>query len=93
MDLRYQSASLPTNAKISRLENEILQNKEVGVPSACYPPDADFLVRSSLRKDEIIDTYKEFKNLRENFTGKPVTNRFNVSWAELKVSEVETKEK
>jgi len=92
MDLRYQSASLPTNAKISRLENERLENQEAGVPSACYPPDADFLVRSSIRKDEIIDSYEEFKNLRENFRGKPVTNRFNVSWAEMTTYEVETKE-
>jgi len=92
MDLRYQSASLPTNAKISRLENETLQNQEAGVPSACYPPDADFLVRSSTRKDEIIDSYEEFKNLRENFRGKPVTNRFNVLWAEMSTSEVESKE-
>jgi phytanoyl-CoA hydroxylase len=88
MDLRYQSANLPTNASISRFGNEIKENSSAGVPSACYPPDADFLVRSSLRKDEVIKSYKEFRELRENYSGNPVTNRFNVTWAELKVSDL-----
>ena len=88
MDLRYQSANLPTNANITRMENEANENKEVGVPSACYPPDADFLVRSVLRKDEVIKSHEEFKNLREKFTGKPVTNRYNVIWKELQVTDM-----
>lgn len=88
MDLRYQSAKLPTNAKITRLGNDIVEDVKAGVPSACYPPDADFLVRSSTRKDEIISSYEQFKKLRENFAGKPVTNRFGVTWKEMKVDEV-----
>ncbi len=48
----------------------------------------DFLVRSVLRSNEIIQSYDDFKKLRENFTGKPVTNRFRVTWTEMKESEV-----
>jgi ectoine hydroxylase-related dioxygenase (phytanoyl-CoA dioxygenase family) len=88
MDLRYQSATLPTNAEISRLDNESVEDVKAGVPSACYPPDADFLVRSAKRKNEIIDSYEEFKKLRETFVGKPVTNRFGVTWQEMTVDEV-----
>ena len=46
MDLRYQSAQLPTNANIERLENEIHTKSYSNAPAACYPPEADFLVRS-----------------------------------------------
>ena len=88
MDLRYQSANLPTNANITRLENEQLENEVAGVPAACYPPDADFLVRSQKRKNEIVSSYREFKKLRENFSGSPVTNRFNVTWKEMQVSDI-----
>ena len=88
MDLRYQSSNLPTNAEITRLAEEASEDLAVGVPSACYPPDADFLVRSSTRKEEIIRSYEAFKKLRENFVGKPVTNRFGVTWMEMKVDEV-----
>lgn len=88
MDLRYQSAKLPTNAKISRLSNEAIEDQKAGVPAACYPPDADFLVRSKIRNREVISSYEEFKKLRENFTGKPVTNRFGVTWKEMQVDEL-----
>ncbi|MBR8535844.1 phytanoyl-CoA dioxygenase family protein [Carboxylicivirga sediminis] len=91
MDLRYQSADLPTNANITRFEGDQKENKKAGVPAACYPPDADFLVRSKKRKNEIIKSYEEFKHLRENFTGSPVTNRFNVTWKEMMVSDVKAK--
>ncbi len=92
MDLRYQSAHLPTNANIKRFEDDKIENATTGVPAACYPPDADFLVRSILRKDEIVESYEDFKKLRENFEGKPVTNRYNVTWEEMHVSEVVEKD-
>ena len=88
MDLRYQSANLPTNAEISKMEHEVREDEKVGVPPACYPPDADFLVRSKLRKKEVINSYEKFKNLRENFNGKPVTNRFGVKWKEMTTDEI-----
>ena len=87
MDLRYQSAALPTNAEITRLEDEIREDIETGVPSACYPPDPDLLVRSAQRKNEVIKTPADFKKLRETYTGKSVTNRFGVHWKEMQVDE------
>ena len=84
MDLRYQSATLPTNAPIDRLENEIDQKWDADAPAACYPPDADFLVRSSIRPRQVLQTYEDFKILKETFKGHPVTNRYNVHWKELK---------
>ena len=55
MDLRYQSSALPSNASFSRTENEqqTLLDRE-SIPSACYPPSADFLVRSQERPDEVV---------------------------------------
>lgn len=88
MDLRYQSAKLPTNAKITKTESDAHEDVLAGVPSACYPPDADFLVRSSTRENEVIKSYEDFKKLRENFIGNPVTNRFGVTWKEMKVKDV-----
>ena len=88
MDLRYQSAAIPTNAAISKLENETREDLKSGVPSACYPPDADFLVRSEKREKEIIASYEEFRKLRDTFMGKPVTNHFGVNWGEMKVEDV-----
>jgi phytanoyl-CoA hydroxylase len=89
MDLRYQSATLPTNADITRLENEVTENIEAGVPSACYPPDPDFLVRSKVRNNEVITTPADFMKLRETYTGKTVTNRYGVYWKEMQIDETE----
>lgn len=81
MDLRYQSASLPTNARITRLESEDVPSADTGVPAACYPPEADFLVRSRLRPDEVIRSAEAFDALRKSHHPEPVTNRWGVSWA------------
>jgi phytanoyl-CoA hydroxylase len=88
MDLRYQSAALPTNASIDRLENEIDNKWVADAPAACYPPEADFLVRSKSRSGQVIKSYEEFNRLRETYKGNPVTNRFNVQWKELQRDEV-----
>lgn len=88
MDLRYQSARLPTNAGITRHKHEMVEDIQAGVPSACYPPDADFLVRSKTRKDEIISRAETFIKLKESFAGKPLTNRFGVHWQEMKTDDV-----
>lgn len=89
MDLRYQSANLPTNANITKLPNEDQHNEKAGAPSACYPPEADFLVRSKLRPNEVIKSVDEFIELRENPTGKAVTNRFNVTWKEMTIEDID----
>lgn len=88
MDLRYQTAMLPTNASITRLADELDSKIIADAPAACYPPEADFLVRSTKRENEIINNYEDFKNLRENFSGEAVTNRFNVQWKELEKDEI-----
>jgi phytanoyl-CoA hydroxylase len=66
MDLRYQSAALPTNAKITRLPGEAKRVGAAGVPLACNPPEPDFLVRSRTRPDEVLKTAEEFVALRKN---------------------------
>ncbi len=77
MDLRYQSASLPTNAPITRLEGEVIPAPEAGVPLACYPPEADFLVRSRLRPHEVVTDPAAFRRLRQDHVSRPVTARWN----------------
>lgn len=81
MDLRYQSASLPTNAHITRLPGESTPSPEDGVPIACYPPEADFLVRSKARPNEILTSAEEFHRLRNEHLAQPMTNRFSGQWA------------
>ena len=82
MDLRYQSASLPTNAKITRLEHEMDPMKNLDkagdVPTACYPPEADFLVSSVARPDEVIRTPEAFAALRESHMPGPSPRRWEV---------------
>jgi ectoine hydroxylase-related dioxygenase (phytanoyl-CoA dioxygenase family) len=81
MDLRYQNAALPTNAPIQRLENESIPagedpNQEGFVPVACYPPEADFLVRSRQRPDQVVTDPQEFARMRREHAARPVTNRW-----------------
>jgi hypothetical protein len=80
LDLRYQSAALPTNAPISRLEGESVPSAADGVPMACYPPEADFLVRSRLRPNEVVTDPEAFRLLRETHRYRPVTNRWEIQW-------------
>ncbi|MCZ7648386.1 MAG: phytanoyl-CoA dioxygenase family protein [Planctomycetota bacterium] len=77
MDLRYQSAALPTNARISRLPGEIVPDEAQGIPIACYPPEADFLVRSRLRPTEVVTDPAVFHDLRAKHLGRPVTRRWS----------------
>lgn len=91
MDLRYQSASLPTNAEITRLPDETLAQETLAqetlagevqstagdvVPPACYPPEADFLVRSRLRPEQVVTDPERFRAIRENHLARPVTPRW-----------------
>jgi phytanoyl-CoA hydroxylase len=83
MDLRYQSATLPTNAKITHLPGETRGaasvGASVGVPAACNPPEPDFLVRSRLRPNEVMKTAEEFVNLRNNHVYETATDRWGWS--------------
>ena len=64
MDIRYQSASLPTNAQISRIETEQEHRDRESVPPACYPPSLDFLVRSCERPEDVVVDPEAFSSLR-----------------------------
>ncbi|MBI5094716.1 MAG: phytanoyl-CoA dioxygenase family protein [Candidatus Hydrogenedentes bacterium] len=79
MDLRYQSAALPTNAAIPRLDGESVPSPERGVPVACYPPEADFLVRSRLRPHAVVTDPAEFQRLRTTHQARPVTDRWRLT--------------
>lgn len=77
MDLRYQNAKLPTNAPITRFEGDSLP-KDGEIPVACYPPEADFLVRSDKRPHEVVRDPQRFVEIREKHLSQPVTDRFNL---------------
>ena len=76
MDLRYQSASLPTNAPVTRLPDEAVPDQDAGVPIACYPPEADFLVRSRARPTEVVTDPEVFARIRKSHQAQPVTRRW-----------------
>jgi phytanoyl-CoA hydroxylase len=85
MDLRYQSAALPTNAKITRLPGEIRPRGTTiddpsFIPVACHPPEADFLVRSKARPDEVLQTPEQFAQLRATHLATPVSDRWGKWW-------------
>jgi phytanoyl-CoA hydroxylase len=78
MDLRYQSAKLPTNAKMTRLPGDSLANEAEGIPGACYPPEADFLVRSRLRPTEVVTDPAEFARLRTSHVPGPISRKWGM---------------
>jgi len=74
-DLRYQSADVPNNVGLwpETLDAEGNANPEFYEKGniACYPPEADFLVYSATRPDEVTD-YAEYVKRRETYdTTKP----------------------
>ncbi len=82
MDLRYQSAALPTNAPITRLDGESEPRGQQWtdpdfVPIACYPPEADFLVRSKARPEQVLTDPADFARLREQHQPGKMTTRWN----------------
>lgn len=81
MDLRYQSAGLPTNAAFTRLPGEADVTLDEAMPIACYPPEPDFLVRSAARPDEVMKTAEEFLALRRNYVSSPTTDRWGYAEA------------
>jgi phytanoyl-CoA hydroxylase len=53
VDLRFQSASTPNNVGLWPNKNEA--DRESNVQIACYPPEADFVVRSEADPDSVVD--------------------------------------
>src|SRR5262249_27040861 len=76
MDLRSQSAELPTTAPIPRLPGEAVPTPDNAIPPACYPPEADFLVRSRRRPEQVVTDPEAFRGLRENHLARPVSRRW-----------------
>lgn len=76
MDLRYQSAALPTNAAITRTPEEAAALTGAQVPIACYPPEADFLVRSRRRPEEVLKDPVAFNRMRKAHQSEPMKNRW-----------------
>lgn len=64
IDLRYQSASVPNN--IGKLPGNIDPDGPK-VEIACYPPEADFVLRSPSRPEKVIRTWEQLKALRDEY--------------------------
>jgi ectoine hydroxylase-related dioxygenase (phytanoyl-CoA dioxygenase family) len=64
MDLRYQNAALPTNYESP--SGWVNDDLPPDAPVACYPPEADFLVRSATRPRDAVRSWRRFRDLRVN---------------------------
>jgi ectoine hydroxylase-related dioxygenase (phytanoyl-CoA dioxygenase family) len=73
-DLRYQGAHLPNNYRATGAP--VQEVREDDVPVACYPPEADFLVRSQQRPEDIVTDWEEFHRIRKTHLARPVTQRW-----------------
>lgn len=77
MDLRYQSTALPSNYTLP--DSELLFHPDdTEAPVACYPPEADFLVRSRERPDAVVTDWRRFHEIRTNHQGNPATDRWGI---------------
>ena len=74
VDIRYQSADLPTNYDSpSGWTNQELPHD---APIACYPPEADFLVRSRRRPGDVVRDPETFSRIRQRHVEGPATVRW-----------------
>jgi phytanoyl-CoA hydroxylase len=78
MDLRYQGADLPTNFR--KADGTLWREPQEGEPIACYPPEADFLVRSQRRPQDVVREWSRFNELRSRHMRLPVTDRWGANW-------------
>jgi hypothetical protein len=74
MDLRYQSADLPTNYRAP--DGQPFREPRADEPVACYPPEADFLVRSRQRPHDVVTDGRRFHEIRTEHVRAPVTARW-----------------
>jgi len=80
LDFRYQSATLPTNSRAA--DGVPLYEPHDGAPFACYPPEADFLVRSRARPADVVTEWSRFHAIRTEHLPSPVTGRWERAEAE-----------
>lgn len=78
IDVRYQSAALPTNAVAFGWNKPISEPTSADVPSACYPPEKDFLVRSRKRPSDVCPDAEHFRQLRLSHQPGPMSDRWNL---------------
>ena len=64
MDLRYQGAEAPTNADEAP---ETYTPERDPVTMACYPPEADFVIRSPSHPEREVRTATQFEALRDRY--------------------------
>jgi hypothetical protein len=64
VDLRYQSSEVPHN--VGRMPGEIDPNAPE-VEIACYPPEADFVLRSRKHPEKIVRTWQDLREIREDY--------------------------
>ena len=74
-DLRFQSAELPTNYR-TESGAPFRPPAAPAEPLACYPPEADFLVRSQQRPYDVVKDWRRFTELRSRHAETPVTVRW-----------------
>lgn len=73
LDMRYQSADLVNNAGVPPLLDP---DDEADRPVACYPPEADCLVRSTRNPELVVRDAAAFRALRESH----VPGRLSRQW-------------
>lgn len=73
MDLRYQSAALPHN--YAPLQTPAAEGEST--VAACYPPEADFLVRSRRHPERVVRDWDAFQTLRKNHVAGGLTRRWD----------------
>jgi hypothetical protein len=75
LDFRYQGAALPTNAPAA--DGQPLSTPaEEDAPVACYPPEADFLVRSRARPRDRVTEWHRFHEIRRSHVPGKMTRRW-----------------
>ena len=66
VDLRYQSADAPNNADEGP---ESYTPERETVTMACYPPEADFVLRNPDHPEQEVRNPEEFRKIRERYQG------------------------
>jgi hypothetical protein len=63
LDLRYQNADIPNN---TGQDPEAFDPDAPEVERACFPPEADFVIRSRAHPEREVD-WREFERLRKRY--------------------------
>ena len=79
MDFRFQSADLPTN--YTAPSGWINTSLPSDAPAACYPPEADFLVRSRMRPQDVVRDRATFQQIRDSHRELGMTDRWGAGHA------------